>query len=298
MRARTRRFESEPPGEPPSGGTRRRKTTTGLAVVRTVVIACGLLWGTPDTATAGPPFLTDDPEPVPYRHYEMYVFSTIDHSREARFAQFPAFEFNAGAAPNLQLHVVVPSGYAAPHGGYGIGDIEVGAKYRLIEEAAWRPQAGVFPLIEIPTGNATTGTGNGAVRTRLPVWLQKGVGPWLTYGGLGYQINRARGKQNSTFAGWLLQRKLSERLTLGGEVYHSGVEEPGGRPSTFLDAGAYVSVRNRLTILLMAGHTQGGDERSVGYAGLYYTWGPQHVDGGPARPAAGSNLHPGLRPWS
>jgi hypothetical protein len=27
---------------------------------------------------AGPPFLTDDPEPVPWRHYEAYLFSTVD----------------------------------------------------------------------------------------------------------------------------------------------------------------------------------------------------------------------------
>jgi len=31
-----------------------------------------------ETAFAGPPFLTDDPEPVPFKHWEAYLFSAVD----------------------------------------------------------------------------------------------------------------------------------------------------------------------------------------------------------------------------
>lgn len=160
------------------------------------VPALALLWcvglcGLPAAATAGPPFLTDDPEPVPFRHYEMYVFSTVDRGGGATFAQLPGFEFNVGAAPNLQLHVVVPCGYAGPPSANGIGDVELGVKYRLIEEGGYRPQVGVFPMIELPTGNGPAGIGNGTVWARLPVWLQKSMGPWVTYGRVGYEVNRA-----------------------------------------------------------------------------------------------------------
>ena len=34
-------------------------------------------------AFAGPPFLTDDPEPVPFKHWEFYLFSTLDATRRA-----------------------------------------------------------------------------------------------------------------------------------------------------------------------------------------------------------------------
>jgi hypothetical protein len=32
----------------------------------------------PVTTFAGPPFLTDDPEPVPFKHWEFYLFGTVD----------------------------------------------------------------------------------------------------------------------------------------------------------------------------------------------------------------------------
>ena len=52
-----------------------------------------------------------------------------------------------GAAPNLQLHVIVPGAYLYPSDAYGIGDIELGAKYRVVQEHGKRPQVGVFPLL-------------------------------------------------------------------------------------------------------------------------------------------------------
>ena len=217
--------------------TRQPKPVPALALLWCVGL-CGL----PAAATAGPPFLTDDPEPVPFRHYEMYVFSTVDRGGGTTFAQLPAFEFNVGAAPNLQLHVVVPGGYAGPPGAYGIGDVELGVKYRLIEEGGRRPQVGVFPMIELPTGNGPAGIGNGTVWARLPVWLQKSMGPWVTYGGVGYEVNRAPGMKDSRFAGWLVQRKLTESLALGAETYHHEAQErEGGRPRSWMSAAPSTS---------------------------------------------------------
>jgi len=262
------------------------------------LLCCVCLCGLPAAATAGPPFLTDDPEPVPFLHYEMYVFSTVDRGAGTTFAQLPAFEFNVGAAPNLQLHVVVPSGYADPHGAYGIGDVELGVKYRLIEEGGRRPQVGVFPMIELPTGNGHAGRGNGTVRARFPVWLQKSIGPWVTYGGVGYEVNHAPGMKDSRFAGWLIQRKLTGPLTLGAETYHSEAQEQGGRPSTFVDAGGYFNVGDHLSLLFMAGHTVEGVQRTIGYVGLYYKWGRDRSDGGPAWSAPSHDLHAGMRTWS
>src|SRR5271157_5049839 len=33
-----------------------------------------------------------------------------------------------GAAPNLQLHIIIPGSYVTPQGVYGIGDVELGAR--------------------------------------------------------------------------------------------------------------------------------------------------------------------------
>src|SRR5271156_6783539 len=60
-----------------SGGTtamakERRERRLRLAVV---AIEAGLLALAPFAALAGPPFMTDDPEPVDYQHYEFYTFT-------------------------------------------------------------------------------------------------------------------------------------------------------------------------------------------------------------------------------
>jgi Putative MetA-pathway of phenol degradation len=224
-------------------------------------------------AQAGPPFQTDDPEPVPWHHYEAYVFSTVNRGGGATSWMLPAVEFNVGAAPNLQLHVTVPDSYVNPGSNYGLGDIELGAKYRFIDESGHLPQAGVFPLIELPSGDDRLGLGNGHVWARLPLWLQKSHGPWTTYGGAGYEINHAPGMKDSTFAGWLLQRQITKRLTLGAEEYYQGAETLGAQGSMFTDAGGYYNFLRNLSLLFMLGHTVAGERQTVAYVGLYYTWG-------------------------
>ncbi len=153
-------------------------------------------------------------------------------------------------------------------------------KYRFLEESGDRPQVGVFPLLEVPTGDADRGLGNGRLWARLPVWVQKSWGPWTTYGGGGYAINSAPGARDYGFAGWLLQRDLSKWLTLGGEVFAQGADAVGGRGSTILDAGGILTLREGFSVLFSAGRTVGGERHRVAYLGLYWTW------GGNGRPAA------------
>src|ERR1700744_3264033 len=65
-------------------------------------------------ALAGPPFQTDDPEPVELGHYEFYVFAASDSTSLETDSVGPAFEFNWGALPNTQLHMVLSFGGIEP----------------------------------------------------------------------------------------------------------------------------------------------------------------------------------------
>ena len=47
-----------------------------------IVLFMGITATFPVTTLAGPPFLTDDPEPVPFKHWEFYLFSTVDATRQ------------------------------------------------------------------------------------------------------------------------------------------------------------------------------------------------------------------------
>ncbi len=190
------------------------KTRSGLLLL---LCTSGLIGG---PAYGGPPFRTDDPEPVEYQHWEVYQFSAATHAQGDTAGVLPGLEVNYGAAPDLQLHVVAPLAFAKPSGSgirLGYGDTEFGVKYRFIEEdeEGWRPQVAVFPFVEAPSGNAHRGLGAGHTREFLPLWVQKSFGDWTTYGGGGYWINPGAGNRNFFFSGWLLQRKITDTFTLG-----------------------------------------------------------------------------------
>jgi hypothetical protein len=69
------------------------------------------------SATAGPPYRTDDPEPVDLNHWEFYTFTSGTHRIGDTSGVGPAFEFNYGLIPNGQLHIVAPTAFDSPAGG-------------------------------------------------------------------------------------------------------------------------------------------------------------------------------------
>jgi len=102
-------------------------------------------------ALAGPPYITDDPVPVEYRHWEIYLASLFSEQPQAWTGTGPHLEVNYGAVPNVQLHLIAPLVFYIPGEGpssYGYGDTELGIKIRFIHEGGWRPQIGTFPLLE------------------------------------------------------------------------------------------------------------------------------------------------------
>ncbi len=234
---------------------------------------------------AGPPFFTDDPEPVPFHHWEAYLFSTMDRASYGQSFQAPALEVNVGAAPDLQLHLIVPLAQFAPPGGvsaYGIGDIETGLKYRFVQETTTRPQIGIFPMLELPSGSASLGLGNGRIWARLPLWFQKSEGPWTTYGGGGWVVNSAPGMRSHPLAGWLVQRELTKRITLGTEIYYEGTQGSGFPAFAISTFGGYYNITEHFSLLFDAGRQVAGAANTVAYLGLYWTWG--HSSPGGKRP--------------
>jgi hypothetical protein len=226
------------------------------------------------TALAGPPFLTDDPVPVPFKNWEAYLFGTVDADRQVISGTGPALEFNVGALPNLQVHLVVPLAFNIPRGEagtFGKGDMEFGLKYRFIQESNYLPMVGVFPLLEIPTGEVTRGLSNGRAWGKLPIWLQKSWGPWTTYGGGGYAINPAPEQRNYWFGGWLLQRDFGERLTLGGEIFAQGKSSEDTRSYAVFNLGGYFKITPDFQLLFSGGHSLAGANHTIGYLGLYWT---------------------------
>jgi hypothetical protein len=255
-----------------------------LALFLLLMLGAGRLWG-----QAGPPFQTDDPTPVDLGHYEAYIFGGVDGTPVELDTTGPAFEFNWGAIPNIQLHAILPFGAVlpsnkavyAPSGAgpsaFGLNDMELGVKYGFLHQTQHRPQVGSFTMFEIPTGSYAKGLGVGRVWYKLPLWAEKEFGPWSLCGGMGYAVVPQADYRNYLYGGFLVKRTFSEKLEMSAEVFSHAGEGPAAaqtQSSTMIDAGGYYHFRSPgLQLLFAYGHSIAGQTENYAYLGLYKTWG-------------------------
>ena len=247
----------------------------GFAATRNLLLSLLLAEGS--GLVAGPPFLTDDPQPVDPGHLELYLFAAGQRTPGEGTGIAPAVEFNYGILADTQLHLVLPWAYDRPQDApvrAGLGDTELGIKFRFLQETDVLPQIGVFPHVEIATGSADRNLGSWHTQVFLPLWIQKGWGPWTSYGGYGWGRNPGPGNQNWNYAGWLLQRDLGESLTLGLEAFRTTSMTVGGRPSTGFNAGGQVNLSTRHHLLFSCGRDFRGATKSNFYVGYQFTAGP------------------------
>jgi hypothetical protein len=222
---------------------------------------------------AGPPYQTDDPEPPEPGHLEMFFAASVAGEADGMSGACPQVEFNYGAAENIQLSLSPQMAYVAWHNtpssyavNYGLGDFELGAKYRFLKETAICPKAAFYPKMVLPVGDRNRGLGSGYVKAFLPVWLQKSWGPWCAFGGGGYWFNPGEGNRNWIFTGAALQRDLGDVVTLGGEMFFHSAEQIGDENGF----GGNLVLLWHLTkgdwLVFSAGRDQGkGNTRFAGY---------------------------------
>lgn len=227
---------------------------------------------------AGPPYVTDDPEPVELRHWEIYFALAPARDSAGWTGASPLIELDYGAFSNTQISLIAPLAFSAPEDGAnhaGFGDLQLSVKYRFLAESDWFPQVAVFPQINIPTGNHTRDLGAGETVAFFPVWLQKGFGKWTVSGGGGYWVNPGIGNRNWWFSGLLLQRTISERLTVGAEIYHetsSGQDIPS---NTSFNVGAVLELNDHWDFLFSAGRSIVGPSDFQGYFAFRLKLGPE-----------------------
>ena len=219
------------------------------------LLVAGILLSLAAEAIAGPPFLTDDPEPTEAGHWELYAPFTEAAGKGAEFDGSTGVEINYGAAPDLQLTLGVPIAYSHDAGGWrsGVGDLEASAKYRFFHDMRAGVQVAAFPGLSLPT--ARRGFGAGHVTGFLPVWAQLDRGKWGLFGGGGYAINPGAGNRDFWTGGIAATRHVTERLLVGIEADRQGADRVGGSGSTALGAGAILQLRQPLRLLASGGPT-------------------------------------------
>jgi hypothetical protein len=225
------------------------------------------------TCNAGPPFLTDDPQPVSFKHWEFYISSVNTFHSDNWSGTSPHLEVNYGLIPNLQVHLILPLNYNyTPHQvpSFGYGNTEFGVKYCFISETSDRPQIGIFPILQIPTIKNSEFS-NGKTQIFLPVWAQKSWGKLTTYGGTGYCINPGTNAKNWLFAGWEIQYDFSSGLTLGGEVYYHTPDTYGSKSVTAFNIGGSVNFTEKFHLIFSIGHSLANDNFISSYIGVLWT---------------------------
>lgn len=236
-----------------------------------------LLCFCPFAAYAGPPYLTDDPDPVDYGTFEIIPAYSADRAHDGTEIDGPVADFNYGIWPEMHLNIgpglvrTLPAGGPSSH---GFGDTRVALKWRFVQETDDRPEIAIYPAVELPTGNASKGLGNGQVWYQFPLWLEKNWGQgWSSYGGAGWTLNRAPGQRDYWYGGWQIQKQLSDRWNLGGEVYSQGATAAGTAGWTALNLGGGYKLGSHASLIFSFGHSFAGASQALGYVGVDFTWG-------------------------
>jgi hypothetical protein len=233
-----------------------RRAQTGPRIVMSILAAGTLL--ACHSAFASLPFVTDDAEPIERGHFEVNTGAAGTVRQGESSGALPAVEINYGATENLEASVNLGMSFMHPSGEkvhYGFGDMELGVKYRFITEddKGIRPQMAFSPSVLIPTGNDRLGLGDGHGHVLLPLWAQKTIGSWTTFGGGGYVVNHHANEKGYWIAGWAAVRKINEQLELGGEVFYTGAARDANPSSLAFNLDGQYSFTDHDRLLFSAG---------------------------------------------
>jgi len=221
---------------------------------------CTCLGISSSAAFAGPPYQTDDPEPTELHHWEIYSFVAVDGHRRDLDGE-AGLDLNYGAAKGLQLTATLPVAFSRDADvGWrsGRGDVELGAKYRVLDDEKNGWQAAIFPRLILPTSSSDLG--GRKVRVLVPVWVQKDFDKTSIFGGGGYEINPGTGNRNFWTAGVAMTHDVSATLQLGAEVSWQSSDEVGGKGTTGIDVGLIRKLGGPFSLLIAAGPSFSGDQ--------------------------------------
>jgi Putative MetA-pathway of phenol degradation len=224
---------------------------------------------------AGPPYVSDDPQPTDYRHYEIYAFTEGVRTDEATSGA-SGIDFNYGAGPDLQLTLVAPLPYERPRdapSASGFGSIELAAKYRFVHQGSSGWDVAVFPRLFLPSASSAVDQRHASLL--LPLWLERDWAGWSTFGGGGCAINHGGNSRNYCLASWALAYQVLPDLQLGAELVYQSPDTRGESGSFSTGAGVRYDLGKTYHLLAYAGpglSNPGATDRYSWYASILFTF--------------------------
>lgn len=219
---------------------------------------------------AGPPFVTDDPEPPPPGGWEINVPFIVERTPGATEMDAPLFDFNYGL-PNIQLKLEFPVKIVHEDGDgttAGLGDLLLGVKWRFFNNEQSQLQIGMYPQLLLPTGDHSHGLGEGRAAVVLPLVAQKSWDKWTLYGNVGFWWRTAAETRNYLYAGAVLEREINDRLTLGVELFGNWPKERRANSNFAFNIGGTWKLSAHLNLLFAGGRDIVGDTTAMAYIGL------------------------------
>jgi hypothetical protein len=249
-----------------SGGKTKRQVK-----VHCIIFGIGWLLAI-GLAQAGPPFVTDDPEPPPSGGWEINVPFILERTPGKTEIDAPLFDFNYGL-PDIQLKLEFPikivhddsDGTMA-----GAGDLLLGVKWRFLNNEPLQLQLGIYPQLLLPTGDHARDLGEGRTAFVLPLVAQKNWEKWTLYGNVGFWWQTAAETRNYVYAGAVLEREIDERLTLGVELFGNSPKDRRSRSDVAFNLGGTWKLSKHLNLLFAGGRDIVGDTTAMGYIGLQF----------------------------
>jgi hypothetical protein len=249
----------------------QRRVTHAPSITSFSVAALALAIATP--AWAGPPFLSDDPDPTPRGEYEILLFAEGEPLRGDQSGS-TGIDFNFGATPDLQLTAAAPYVFEDIGGGreWELGNIELAAKLRILHQETFGWDVAIFPRVFLPSASDL---GDQHASLLLPVWLGRESGRWSTFGGGGCAINRGDDAQDYCLAGWAVAYDVTGNFNLGAEVFHQTADVKAGKATTTLGLGGAYDVNETVHLLGYLGADPdhlGDTEHTAWYTSLLFTF--------------------------
>jgi hypothetical protein len=209
------------------------------------------------SAIAGAPFVTDDPEPVAENNWEVNYAISKTWVEGSTSVALPSIDVNYGYSDHIQLHV--QSRYAYQTGGdntqSGFDNTEIGAKYRFVhfEENGTEFMLGIYPMLQLPTGDKKLGEASGKAQLFLPMWGQLNFGKWTLYGGSGYRVNHYTSATNSLFLGLTALYAIGDNFKIGGELFRESATTKDAQHTSGFNVGGIYNISKDYGLLFSVG---------------------------------------------
>lgn len=227
----------------------------------------------PSPALAGRPLTVNDIETLPTWQLQ------IESGSELLFSSFKPKDFEVSFPTTLsvgisqRMELSVGTAFMTRHPALevvraGVTDLAIGTKFKLLDQARWRPGFAVSAEAGLPVGSRKNGLNPGKVTTELHVIATKRFGPISTHGTLGwlYQPDPDERMRGLIHGGLAMEWPAINWLTVVAEIHGSTAEAKGGPPLWVGGAGIKILLLPTLTM-------------DVGWArGLFNRAGP-HVNG-------------------